>query len=269
MPRIRQGPQSGDARAQMVTSGPSTFRKQSSPLAPSTSAAASINSAPLPSLLLGLRHASSSRSVPAVSSLEAASPTASSSTVQTKNGHDSPKLAPARRQMSTLSRSVSTASLAPPTLSLATSSAVSASEGTRSAASEVDLAADTDDDSDASSGFEGLLERVGVHRRGEGTRRSGSPKGKERALDLSDDTSDNSSARLPIEKRSVEDADTDADVDADDDQLEKVDRIEGQPDPREMLRAQLRRSESVISVHDRSEIKQSKESELVGKGMLV
>lgn len=86
---------------------------------------------------------------------------------------------------------------------------------------------------------------------------------------MSDDTSDNSSARLPIEKRSVEDADTDADVDADDDQLEKVDRIEGQPDPREMLRAQLRRSESVISVHDRSEIKQSKESELVGKGMLV
>lgn len=151
-----------------------------------------------------------------------------------------------------LHRSISISSLAPPALS----SAPFHSASTRASTSNSPNLSDQEDDdgeelSDASSGFEGLLERVGAAP--SRSNKSAKAKGKQRAKE---DLFANSDAGHPppelppialdhgqvVKERQEDQEQEEDDEDGD---VELVQREEGQPDPRDMLRAQLRRSESV------------------------
>lgn len=200
---------------------------------------ASLSSAPaLPSLLLGLRHTGSSRSVPTVSHL------AAGSTGNAEASIDGLRSTPVRRRTSTLTRSVSTASLAPPTLSLVISAADSSHADT-----EVEV--ESDDESDASSGFEGLLERVGVTKRESTPRRhvrsKTSPRGNEEAQGAIIDP-----AVLRVTPGSPLEDEDGGDTIGEEDDTDYVDRSDGQSDPREILRAQLHGSVNFSNFTGRS-----------------
>lgn len=107
-------------------------------------------------------------------------------------------------------------------------------------------------DSDASSGFEGLLERVGASRGvKKGVKKSEKAKGKEKAAvpvaeEVAPAAPPQDESSEPLQERVIqEEIEEEEEEDDDEGEVELVEREEGQPDPRDMLRAQLRRNESM------------------------
>ncbi|KAM0791330.1 hypothetical protein ACM66B_005800 [Microbotryomycetes sp. NB124-2] len=214
----------------------------------------------LPSLLLGLRTVSRSSSPTTAVSRPATTAAAAAAgalgTTASTGKHDARLRSLRSSSSSSLALHSSAPSLAPAASPVLT----------QHAHSGVDIGAQgprDDDDSDASSEFEGLLERVGAGKRSREPTNTAQPAHDNRQVSAAAPESphlDHSRPEFVNEvnqtlqqlvslnrktgNRLLDTSSTDENDSASDLDVYLVDRAQGQPDPRDMLRAQLKRSES-------------------------